>query len=111
MLGDSRLGNPDPRHHIIDGPFTAVVEKADDLPPPRLGNGIEDIRGGGDSGHAVCIFQYRNICQAPVFWALHRLSLRRRPSCVGIAPACGGDRMIALRASSALFVSFWRLRL
>jgi hypothetical protein len=63
MLGYRRLRDPYPRNDVADGPFLTIIEKADDLSPPRLPDCVEDIGSGCCSRHALIIFPYGNICQ------------------------------------------------
>lgn len=55
MLGNGGLSHPERRNHRADGHGTTVRKQFDDLPSPWLGDGVEDISGGGRSGHGRII--------------------------------------------------------
>src|SRR5216684_4674538 len=53
MLGYRRLRDLHPRNDIAYRPLLAIVEKIDDLSPPRLRDCIEDVGGRRDSCHTA----------------------------------------------------------
>src|ERR1700682_1422084 len=68
MLGYRRLRDLHSRNDIAYRPLPAIVEKIDDLSPPRFRDCIENIGSGSCSRHACIIFPYRNICQEKRFF-------------------------------------------
>ena len=64
VLGDGRLGDFHAKDDLVYGVFLPVREHGDDLTPPRLCDGCEDIRRMRLSGHAANIFLYRNMSSA-----------------------------------------------
>ena len=45
VLGNRRLGKTELEHHLAHIPLRAPREQIHNLPPPRLGDGVENIRG------------------------------------------------------------------
>src|SRR5262245_32726118 len=64
MFGHRRLREPEGNDQRADSDSPAPRQKFDDLPPPRLGNGVEDISGRGGAWHASIIFPYGNMSRA-----------------------------------------------
>src|SRR5262249_44291042 len=61
MLGDRGLRQPERYDYCPHCQPSAASEQIDDLPPPRLGNGVKDISRGGCTCHGAIIFLYGNI--------------------------------------------------
>ena len=57
----------------LEQTFQSLIarDELEDVPPPRLGDGIEGIRRGRSSGHRRLIYSYMGMCQVP--GDLHRI--------------------------------------
>src|SRR5262245_27645791 len=64
MLRDSRLRQPERHHDCSHRKAAPPRQEINDLPPPRLRNGVEDIRGRRCTCHTAIIFPYQNMSTA-----------------------------------------------
>src|SRR5262245_59027005 len=64
MLRDSRLRQPERHHDRSHREAAPPRQEINDLPPPRLRNGVEDIRGRRCTCHTAIIFPYKNMSTA-----------------------------------------------
>jgi hypothetical protein len=97
MLGYCGLRDLHPRNDIVDRPFLAIAEKADDLSPPPLRDGIENIASRRRPSHSfLYITISEHISSIPIDKALGGYSLPQVP---GLAqtrgkPTCSNRRLV-----------------
>src|SRR2546425_2485382 len=65
VLRHCRLGNPEFSDKFADRVHSTASQRVDDLAPPGLGNGVEDVRGSRRSWHHMPLYSYMGICQGP----------------------------------------------
>jgi hypothetical protein len=98
VLRHEGLGETERLHEVVDRAF-APGEDVEDLPPARLGDGVERVCGGRGSGHSRASYTHMRICQIE--------RARERPPASGRRPAFVvfllGDARDARRRQTVFF--------